>query len=186
MTPDRCYHCKSELFALLRRVADARGLSAVADGSNADDLLDHRPGRRAATELDILSPLAEVGMTKSDIRHVAHELGLPNWDKPSMACFASRFPYGERITDEGLARVSAAEFAIRALGLAQFRVRSHGTVARVEVAPAELQTAWALREQIALAARSAGFNYAALDLDGYRTGSMNEVLPAAVLEVRTR
>ena len=183
---DRCYHCKSELFALLRRVADARGLSAVADGSNADDLLDHRPGRRAATELDILSPLAEVGMTKSDIRQIARELGLPNWDKPSMACFASRFPYGERITDEGLSRVSAAEFAIRDLGLAQFRVRSHGTVARIEVAPAELQAAWELREQIALAAKSAGFNYAALDLDGYRTGSMNEVLPAAVLEVRTR
>ena len=179
---DRCYHCKSELFGLLRRVADANGYAHVADGSNVDDLSDHRPGRRAASELSVVSPLADVGLTKAEIRELAQELGLPNWDKPSMACFASRFPYGERITDEGLARVSAAEQSLRDLGLSQFRVRAHGTVARIEIAPEEMPTAWGLREQIASEVRRAGFAYAAIDLDGYRTGSMNEVLPAQVLE----
>jgi len=179
---DRCYHCKSELFALLARVAESRGLSTVADGSNADDLKDHRPGRRAAAELGVVSPLADVGMTKSEIREVARELSLPNWDKPSMACLASRFPYGERITDDGLARVSAAEQSIRQMGITQFRVRAHGTVARIEVVPTELPQAWAMREPIASAVKDAGFVYAALDLDGYRTGSMNEVLPSDDLE----
>ena len=179
---DRCYHCKSELFGLLQRVADVNGFAHVADGSNVDDLSDHRPGRKAAAELAVVSPLADVGLTKPEIRELAHELGLPNWDKPSMACFASRFPYGERITDEGLARVSAAEQSLRDLGLSQFRVRAHGTVARVEIAPHELQNAWSLREQIASGIRRAGFAYAAIDLDGYRTGSMNEVLPTEALE----
>jgi len=174
--PDRCYHCKSELFGLLTRVADVHGLNHVADGNNADDLGDHRPGRRAAAELNIVSPLAEVGLTKAEIRELASELGLPNWDKPSMACLASRFPYFEPITDEGLARVSAAETALRELGLGQFRVRAHGTIARIEAAPEELESAWARRAEIAEAVRHAGFSYAALDLDGYRSGSMNEVL----------
>jgi len=176
---DRCYHCKGELFGLLWRVAEAQGLSHVADGSNTDDLSDHRPGRRAAAELGVVSPLSAVGLTKPEIRALARELGLPNWDKPSMACFASRFPYGVRITDEGLARVSAAEQAVRDLGIAQFRVRAHGPVARIEIAPEELQAAWELRERIATEVRGAGFAYASLDLDGYRTGSMNEVLEAA-------
>jgi pyridinium-3,5-biscarboxylic acid mononucleotide sulfurtransferase len=175
--PDRCYHCKTELFTLLGRVAEVNGLDWVADGSNADDLGDHRPGRRAASELRVASPLAEVGLTKAEIRELAHELGLPNWDKPSMACLASRFPYYEPITDEGLARVAAAEVAVRELGVTQFRVRAHGTIARIEVAPEELDAAWAKREQIASAVRDAGFSYGALDLEGYRTGSMNEVLP---------
>ncbi|NTU72189.1 MAG: ATP-dependent sacrificial sulfur transferase LarE [Coriobacteriia bacterium] len=180
--PDRCYHCKSELFGLLATVAEAEGLAWVADGANADDLADHRPGRRAAAELRVVSPLAEVGLTKPEIRSLAHELGLPNWDKPSMACLASRFPYGERITDEGLARVSAAEDALVALGLTQFRVRSHGTVARVEVSPEQLEAAWSLREGIAASVRDAGFTYAAIDLDGYRSGAMNEVLSADQFE----
>ena len=175
--PDRCYHCKNELFGLLVRVADVHGLDVVADGSNADDRSDHRPGRRAAAELRVVSPLAEVGLTKPEIRELALELGLPNWDKPSMACLASRFPYFERITDDGLARVSAAEDAVRALGIQQFRVRAHGSIARIEVAPDELDSAWAKREEIAAAVRDAGFAYGALDLEGYRTGSMNEVLP---------
>jgi pyridinium-3,5-biscarboxylic acid mononucleotide sulfurtransferase len=179
---DRCYHCKSELFGLLKRVADVQGFAHVADGNNIDDLSDHRPGRKAAAEFSVVSPLADVGLTKAEIRELAHELGLPNWDKPSMACFASRFPYGERITDDGLARVSAAEQSLRDLGLSQFRVRAHGTVARVEIAPQELQNAWTLREQISSGIRRAGFAYAAMDLDGYRTGSMNEVLPAADLD----
>lgn len=180
--PDRCYHCKLELFGLLARVADVEGLSHVADGSNLDDRSDFRPGMRAAAELQVVSPLAEVGLTKSEIREVARELGLPNWNKPSMACFASRFPYGEHITDDGLARVGAAENAIRALGLGQFRVRAHGPVARIEVAPSELDGAWSRRREIAAAARDAGFSYASLDLDGYRTGSMNEVLPTETRE----
>jgi uncharacterized protein len=179
---DRCYHCKTELFGLLARVAGDRGLAHVADGSNADDLSDHRPGRRAARELSVVSPLAHVGLAKAEIRELAHELGLPNWDKPSMACFASRFPYGERITDDGLARVSSAEQSLRELGLSQFRVRAHGTVARIEIAPQELENAWAMRDRIAADVRRAGFAYASIDLDGYRTGSMNEVLPTQVLE----
>ena len=177
-TPDRCYHCKSELFSLLVAVADVEGLAFIADGGNADDLSDHRPGRRAATELGILSPLADVGLTKTEIRELAHELGLPNWNKPSMACLASRFPYGEAITDAGLARVASAEDALVALGLGQFRVRAHGDVARIEIATDELDAAWLMRRRISDAVRSAGFAYAAVDLEGYRTGSMNETLTA--------
>ncbi|NTW28594.1 MAG: ATP-dependent sacrificial sulfur transferase LarE [Coriobacteriia bacterium] len=177
--PDRCYHCKGELFGLLLRVADVEGLQYVADGNNADDLHDFRPGRRAAQELGIVSPLAEVGLTKPEIRELARELGLPNWDKPSMACLASRFPYHERITDEGLAKVSSAEKALCGLGLSQFRVRSHGPIARVEVCPSEIDFAWSIRHAISIAMRQAGFNYAALDLEGYRAGSMNEVLQEA-------
>jgi pyridinium-3,5-biscarboxylic acid mononucleotide sulfurtransferase len=180
--PDRCYHCKSELFTLLARVADVEGFEHVADGSNVDDLADHRPGRRASIELKVASPLAEVGLTKSEIRELARDLGLPNWDKPSMACLASRFPYYEPITDDGLARVAAAENALRALGVQQFRVRSHGTIARVEVEPDGLDAAWTIREKIAQAVRAAGFAYVALDLEGYRTGSMNEVLEASERE----
>jgi uncharacterized protein len=183
--PDRCYHCKTELFGLLLRVANVEGMTFVADGANADDRADHRPGRRAGLELAIVSPLAEAGLTKSEIRELARELGLPNWDKPSMACLASRFPYGEPITDAGLARVATAENAITDLGLSQFRVRAHGTVARVEVDPAELDVAWKLRAPIAEAIRAAGFSYATIDLDGYRSGSMNEVLAESERETAT-
>ena len=177
--PDRCFHCKTELFGLLARIADLHGLTHVADGSNADDLKDHRPGRQAARAMGVVSPLSQAGLTKAEIRELSRELGLPNWDKPSMACLASRFPYGERITDEGLERVAAAETSLYDLGLSQFRVRSHGDIGRVEIAPGELDSAWALRARIADAVRAAGFAYAAIDLDGYRTGSMNEVLTAA-------
>ena len=177
--PDRCYHCKTELFGLLARIADLHGLTYVADGSNADDLKDHRPGRQAARAMGVVSPLSQAGLTKAEIRELSRELGLPNWDKPSMACLASRFPYGERITDEGLERVATAETALYDLGLSQFRVRSHGDIGRVEISPGELDSAWALRARIADAVRAAGFAYAAIDLDGYRTGSMNEVLTAA-------
>jgi len=179
---DRCYYCKQELFGLLRELADARGLAFVADGNNADDASDHRPGHRAAVELGVVSPLQDVGLTKQDIRDISRSLGLPTADKPSMACLASRFPYGEAITDSGLARVAAAEDALVALGLAQFRVRAHGTIARVEVSPEELDAAWALRTEIAEAIKACGFSYAAIDMDGYRTGSMNEVLPASQRE----
>lgn len=174
---DRCYHCKTELFGLLRTVADSRGLRHVLDGSNLDDRDDYRPGRRAAAEFDVRSPLAEIGFTKDDIRKVAAMLELPNWDKPSMACLASRFPYGEAVTTDGVLRVGRAETALREMGLRQFRVRSHGTVARIEVAPDELEDAWRFRDRIADAVKNAGFAYASLDLTGYRTGALNEVLP---------
>ncbi len=176
---DRCYYCKSELFTLLMRVAEVNGLSYVADGANADDRSDHRPGARAAAECEVLSPLQEVGMTKQDIRDLARELGLPNWDKPSMACLASRFPYGQEITTESLERVGKAEIALRELGLRQFRVRAHNDVARLEVDRAELDGAWAQREAIVAALKDAGFVWAALDLEGYRSGSLNAALDAA-------
>jgi uncharacterized protein len=174
--PDRCYHCKSELYSLLRTVADARGLRWVADGNNVDDLGDHRPGRRAAAEYGVVSPLMDAGLTKTDIRELARELGLPNWERPSMACLASRFPYGEEITEDRLSLVSRAEDAIRSLGLRQFRVRAHGDVARLEVDPAEQDLAWTMRDRVSSALRDAGFAYVTQDLEGYRTGSLNETL----------
>lgn len=173
---DRCYYCKSEMFGLLRTVADSRGIKWVMDGSNADDASDHRPGGRAAREYGVVSPLLEVGLHKDEIRALSRELGLPTWDKPSMACLATRFPYGTPITEDGIERVGRAEAGIRALGIRQFRVRAHGDVARVEVEPEEMQRAWELREAVAGAVKSAGFTFAAQDLDGYRTGSMNDML----------
>lgn len=175
--PDRCYHCKCELFSLLRTVADAKGLTHIADGSNVDDLSDHRPGTRAASEYGVVSPLQECGFTKDDIRRTAAMLGLPNWNKPSMACLASRFPYGEPITEERLQRVAAAEDALRALGLRQFRVRAHGDVARIEVEPDEMDIAWQQRDEVSAAIKAAGFTFVAQDLEGYRTGALNEALP---------
>jgi uncharacterized protein len=174
--PDRCYHCKSELYSLLRTVADARGLLWVADGNNLDDLGDHRPGRRAAAEYGVASPLMDAGLTKAEIRELARGLELPNWDRPSMACLASRFPYGEEITEDRLVLVARAEDSIRSLGLRQFRVRAHGDVARLEVDPAEQDLAWTMRDMVSAALRDAGFAYVAQDLEGYRSGSLNETL----------
>jgi uncharacterized protein len=180
-TPDRCYHCKNELFSLLARVAEVQGLAWVADGTNADDLSDFRPGLKAAAENGVVSPLADVGLTKAQIRELSASLGLPNWNKPSMACLASRIPYGEPITEDALVRVGLAEDALRGLGLNQFRVRAHGDLARIEIAPDEMDRAWALRSTMSDAVRAAGFTYVAQDLRGYRTGSMNEVLDEGTL-----
>lgn len=177
-TPERCYHCKTELFGLLTTLAQNRGLAWVIDGSNVDDASDFRPGSRAAAELGVRSPLAEVGFSKHEIREVARDLGLPNWDKPSMACLASRFPYGEAITEDRLNKVARAESALHDMGLRQFRVRAHGDVARLEVEPDEMQTAWDMREVVTAAIKTAGFTYVAQDLDGYRTGALNEALSA--------
>jgi uncharacterized protein len=174
--PERCYYCKSELFGLLALVAEVHGLEYVADGSNSDDLIDFRPGARAAAEHGVVSPLQDVGMTKAEIRSVGRSLGLPNWNRPSMACLASRFPYGEPITDAKLARVESAEASLRELGLTQFRVRSHGDVARLEVSVDEMQSAWNLREKTSAILRAAGYVWVAQDLDGYRSGSLNAVL----------
>ena len=178
--PDRCYHCKKALFGKLLAFARENGLAAVLEGSNLDDDGDWRPGRRAIRELGVRSPLHDAGLTKAEIRALSREMGLPTADKPSFACLASRFPYGERITAEGLARVERAEDWLRAAvpGLAQLRVRSHaGGVARIEVPPADVPRLAARAPDISAALRAFGFAYVSLDLAGYRTGSLNETLP---------
>ena len=177
--PDRCYLCKRELFGKLTAFARENGLAAVVEGSNADDDGDYRPGRRAIRELGVKSPLHEAGLSKADIRALSREMGLPTWRKQSFACLASRFPYGERITEEGLARVDAAEQFLLNLdaGLDQVRVRSHGDVARIEVPPDAFESVLARREPIVDALKGVGFKFVALDMSGYRTGSMNQTLP---------
>ena len=176
--PDRCYHCKRELFGKLLAFARENGLAAVLEGSNIDDDGDYRPGRRAIRELGILSPLHDVGLTKAEIRALSRKMGLSTSDKPSFACLASRFPYGERITAAGLERVEKAEQWLldAGFGLTQLRVRSHGDLARVEVPPADIPRLAARAAEIAAAFKDLGFSYVTLDLLGYRTGSMNEVL----------
>ena len=180
--PDRCYHCKRELFSRLLAFARENGLAAVLEGSNIDDDGDYRPGRRAIRELGIVSPLHEAGLTKSEIRALSCEMGLPTSDKPSFACLASRFPYGERITAAGLARVEKAEQWLldAGFGLRQLRVRSHGDMARIEVPQDDIPRLAARAAEIAAAFKDLGFAYVTLDLLGYRTGSMNEVLADAI------
>ena len=176
--PDRCYHCKRELFSKLLAFARENGLAAVLEGSNLDDDGDYRPGRRAIQELGIVSPLHEVGLTKAEIRALSRDMGLPTSDKPSFACLASRFPYGERITAAALERVERAEQWLldAGFGLTQLRVRSHGNLARIEVPPDDIPRLAARATEIAAAFKDFGFAYVTLDLRGYRTGSMNEVL----------
>ncbi|MBA4387841.1 MAG: TIGR00268 family protein [Verrucomicrobia bacterium] len=175
---NRCYHCKKELFKIVRRIARKEGFTLIADGSNADDLGDYRPGRKAAKELGVHSPLMEAGLRKEDIRRFSRTLRLPTADKPSFACLASRFPYGSTITDAKLKAVDALETEARRLGFKQVRVRHHGDVARIEVEQNSIPRLVAPRIRSALlkAARAAGFTYIAADLAGYRTGSMNEGL----------
>jgi uncharacterized protein len=175
--PDRCYHCKSELFRRVRKEALLRGLAWVADGSNADDLLDYRPGMRAARELNVRSPLMEAGLVKEEIRAIAREVyGLPTADKPSMACLASRFPYGSPITREKLEQVERIEAFLERLGFRIFRARHHGDILRLELGPREMEEAMRgeVRRTIVLFAKENGFVYVTLDIEGYRTGSMNE------------
>jgi len=181
--PDRCYYCKSELFRLIKHIAEQEGFSAVFDGSNADDTRDYRPGRRALKELGIESPLCDAGMTKEEIRALSRQLGLPTADKPSYACLASRFPYGEQITREKLDRVGKAEEGIRRLGLGQLRVRSHGDLARIELDPARIDDGWKMRAQLERICRDSGFTFVAIDTRGYRTGAMNEALSAKGADV---
>ncbi|MBI5232163.1 MAG: ATP-dependent sacrificial sulfur transferase LarE [Coriobacteriales bacterium] len=171
--PDRCYHCKSELFTQLRRLADTQDLDVILDGANFDDLDDHRPGHRAARESGVRSPLQECRMTKADVRRAARLLALPNWDKPSMACLASRIPFGTPITDDAIARVRQAEERVSALGFGQVRIRAHGDVARIELPAEDVERAVQLRESISELTRGAGFRWVSLDLDGYRSGSLN-------------
>lgn len=179
---NRCYFCKSELYAIAQRVAAANQFAAIANGTNQDDLGDHRPGLDAAREVGVRSPMVDLAMTKQDVRDTAHAIGLEVWDKPASACLSSRIPYGTAVTRERLAKVGNAELALRRLGFRQLRVRFHDSVARIEVAEAELDRALQLRREVSAAVREAGFQYVTLDLDGYRTGSHNEVVRLRVLQ----
>jgi uncharacterized protein len=172
---DRCYYCKRELYRLCGEVARAEGVSTILDGFNADDRRDHRPGHRAAEERLVRSPLAEAGLSKDEVRAWSEAYGLPTWDKPQMACLASRIPYGTPVTPERLAQVERAEAALRALGLRDLRVRHHGDVGRVEIGEGEIEAAFARRAEVAAAVKAAGFRAAALDLEPFRSGRMNEL-----------
>jgi len=174
--PDRCYYCKSELFGKIKYIATNEGFEAVFDGSNADDLNDFRPGMKAKHEKGVISPLADAGFTKMDTRRFSAELNLPTAGKQSYACLASRFPYGERITKVKLDRLGSAEFEVRKLGFTQFRIRSHENLARFEFIPSEMDKAWSIKDKLTEICLKSGFNYVTIDLKGYRTGSMNEVL----------
>jgi uncharacterized protein len=177
---DRCYHCKKIEFGNIMAAARERGVNAVLDGSNMDDLGDYRPGLKALEELGVVSPLREAGLNKSEIRELSRRFGLPTWDKPAFACLASRIPYGETINREKLSRVEKAEDYLRARGFRQFRVRSHGDIARIEVAGEERSKFFSeeLLDEVSAAFKSFGFLYAAFELEGYRMGSLNRVLGA--------
>lgn len=176
--PDRCYHCKKALFTAMLEAANGQGCIRLAEGTNADDLSDYRPGLRALAELHIDSPLKAAGLTKEEIRALSRERGLATADKPSFACLATRIAYGEEITADKLRRIDSAEQQLRDLGFGQVRVRLHGDIARVEVDPAEMD--WILqapvRERVVTALREQGFLYITLDLGGYHSGSMNKSL----------
>jgi uncharacterized protein len=175
---DRCYFCKDELFSVLDVVAQERNFAAVAYGVNADDTLDFRPGHRAASEHRVLAPLLDAGLHKAEIRQLSQRAGLPTWDRPASACLASRLPYGTEVTPERLALVERGEAALRDLGFRQFRVRLHEKLARIEIAPEEMPRAMSPQMAASISARlkAAGFTYVALDLEGYRQGSLNESL----------
>lgn len=175
---NRCYFCKDELYRICRDEADRLGLETVVDGTNLDDLKDHRPGLKAAKEWRIRHPLVESQFVKEEIRHYSRELGLPSWDKPAIACLSSRFPYGIEINMERLEKIAACERFLQELRFRQFRVRYHGELVRIEVAVEELPRMFdaATREAIVQRFKEIGFSFVSLDLQGYRTGSMNEAL----------
>lgn len=176
--PDRCFFCKDELFSVLDKLAQERGFAATAYGVNADDTLDFRPGHRAATEHRVLTPLLDAALRKSEIRFLSQRAGLPSWDRPASACLASRIPYGTEVTPERLSLIERGEAVLRELGFRQFRVRLHDKLARVEIAPDEMARAFSspISSQIVKKLKSLGFSYVALDLEGYRQGSLNETL----------
>jgi pyridinium-3,5-biscarboxylic acid mononucleotide sulfurtransferase len=175
---DRCFHCKDELFTVLDAIALERGFNATAYGVNADDTLDFRPGHRAAKEHRVLAPLLDVGMRKSEIREMSQRANLPTWNRPASACLASRVPYGTEVTPERLGLIEQGETVLRDLGFQQFRVRLHDKLARVEIAPEEMSRAFTpdMAAEISARLKVVGFAYVALDLEGYRQGSLNEAL----------
>jgi len=179
--PDRCYHCKAELFDVLGRLRDRLGFAAVAYGVNTDDMRDFRPGQRAAGERGVLSPFLDAGLSKEEIRVLSRAAGLPTAELPASACLSSRLPYGTRVTPERLRQVDEGEERLRALGFHQVRLRHHGPLARVEVDPSELQRALdpPMAERILKEIKALGFRWVSLDLEGYRSGSLNEVLTRA-------
>lgn len=178
---DRCYHCKKELFTKIIRLAKENGIEYVCEGSNMDDNGDYRPGSKAVAELGIKSPLRECNLYKEEIRALSKEMGLPTWNKPSFACLASRFVYGEEINEKKLEMVEKAEQTLLDLGFKQLRVRIHGeNLARIEVLPVELERLLSLRDTVVKALREAGFAYITMDLQGYRTGAMNEVIKTGI------
>jgi pyridinium-3,5-biscarboxylic acid mononucleotide sulfurtransferase len=183
---NRCYFCKSELWEKLGELARARGYRVVADGSNADDLGDHRPGAAAGLERGVRSPLQEVGLTKAEIRAWSRELGLPTWDQPAAPCLASRIPYGLAVTPHRLRQIEAAERALRELGLREARVRHHGELARLELGMEEMQRVAALQREVYAAVSSAGFDFVGLDLQGYRRGALNESLTPDLVQLGGR
>jgi uncharacterized protein len=175
-SPQRCYFCKTELYSLLEDMARREGYAYVLDGCNMDDLGDHRPGRVAASEHGVRSPLIEAGLTKAEIRELSKARGLPTWDKPAMACLSSRIPYGTPVTVQALDRIGASEAFLRGLGIRQLRVRHHNDVARIEVEVDALHIVVEHRERIVRRLKNLGYKYVTLDLAGFRSGSMNEDL----------
>ena len=175
---NRCYYCKHELYTHLSRIAAERGVSTIVDGANADDRGDYRPGRQAAREFGVKSPLDDVGLTKREIRELSRRAGLPTWDEPASACLSSRIPYHNEVTNEKLRTIERAEQALRALGFRVFRVRHHDEVARLEIAREEMPRALEpeINAAIVRELKTAGYRYVSLDLQGYRTGSLNEGL----------
>jgi pyridinium-3,5-biscarboxylic acid mononucleotide sulfurtransferase len=174
--PDRCYICKRTRFNLLKELAMREGFAALSEGSNADDSGDYRPGMRAVTETGTISPLQDLGFQKSEIRALAKALGLSVWDRPSAPCLATRFPYGSTVTLDGLHQVADGERCLHDLGFHTVRVRHHGQLARIEVAPEEIERLVSMRQQVSETFKTLGFHYTSVDLSGYRTGSLNEVL----------
>jgi uncharacterized protein len=176
--PERCYHCKKQLFGRFMDIARRQRIPYVLDGSNADDAADYRPGVRALRELGVRSPLREAGLGKREIRLLSRRLGLPTADRPSLACLASRFPYGTKLDQKNLGRVASAERLLRTLGLSQLRVRHHGAVARIELEPQDFRAVLKteVRERLVRGLKALGYDYVTLDLEGYRTGSLNEPL----------
>lgn len=178
-TPDRCYVCKSVDLGIISEIAQKAGIRHVLMGANADDLGDYRPGLRAAAELSVVSPLAEVGLTKKEVRTLARELGLANWNHPSSPCLASRIPYGIKVTRDKLEQIAQGEAYLRALNFDVVRVRNNGVLARIEVLPGEIGRLMTLREEIVAYFKQIGFQYVTVDLEGFRSGSLNEVLKRA-------
>jgi pyridinium-3,5-biscarboxylic acid mononucleotide sulfurtransferase len=179
---DRCYFCKDELYGKLEAIAVSRGIECIVDGSTTDDIDDFRPGRQAARQHAVRSPLIEVGMSKSEVRELSQRAGLPTWDKPASPCLSSRIAYGTTVTIERLSKVDRGEEILREFGFREFRVRHHDTLVRLEIAPAEMDRVLKKEviEQLAARFRELGFKYVTLDLQGFRTGSMNEVLPLSI------